>query len=187
MEVAAHFFRLHLRQWMRSRVAVHWNVATNFQLRRGKPSSRDFGHWETMMSRMRIFLGVFKLSLCSVTTPQVPGRQDVVTLDCTTTKMGSTRFMCVRVHSCSCMALAMVVWVVHCKELQRCVVFLNNINVDAMNHRTKQDMAFIDEHIQSFPSYTSHYSGSDNPNRKYLSPDVTSSKIYSLYRDTCNK
>ena len=48
-------------------------------------------------------------------------------------------------------------------------------------------MAFIDEHIQSFPSYTSHYSRSDNPNRKYLSPDLTLSKMYSLYRDTCNE
>lgn len=55
------------------------------------------------------------------------------------------------------------------------------------NKTSDEDMALIHEHIQSFPSYTSHYSRSDNPNRKYLSPDLSLAKIYSLYKDTCTE
>ena len=55
------------------------------------------------------------------------------------------------------------------------------------NKTSDEDMAFIHEHIQSFPSYTSHYSRSENPNRKYLSPDLSLSKMYSLYRATCTE
>ena len=53
------------------------------------------------------------------------------------------------------------------------------------NKTALEDMAFIHQHIESFPSYSSHYSWSDNPNRKYLSPDLSLSKMYSLYKDTC--
>ena len=55
------------------------------------------------------------------------------------------------------------------------------------NETSEEDMAFIHEHIQSFLNYTSHYSRSDNPNRKYLSPDLSLSKMYSLYRATCTE
>lgn len=55
------------------------------------------------------------------------------------------------------------------------------------NKTTEEDMAFICNHIESFPSYTSHYSRSDNPNRKYLSPDLSLAKMYSLYKVICTK
>ena len=51
----------------------------------------------------------------------------------------------------------------------------------------EEDIAFICNHIESFPSYNSHYSRSDNPNRKYLSPDLSLAKIYSLYKIICTK
>ena len=55
------------------------------------------------------------------------------------------------------------------------------------NKTSDEDLTFIHEHIESFPSYTSHYSRSDSPDREYLSPDLSFSKLYSLYRDTCTE
>ena len=41
------------------------------------------------------------------------------------------------------------------------------------NKTCEDGMARIHEHTLSFPCYTSHYSRIDNPNRKYLSPDLS--------------
>ena len=45
----------------------------------------------------------------------------------------------------------------------------------------------IDEHIESFPQYTSHYSRHDNPHRRYLSPELSITKMYELYREFCTE
>ena len=43
----------------------------------------------------------------------------------------------------------------------------------------------VKEHIESFPKYRSHYSRQDNPNRSYLSPALSVTKMYSLYKEKC--
>lgn len=46
-------------------------------------------------------------------------------------------------------------------------------------------MQYIVSHIESFPSESSHYSRNNNPNRKYLSPLLNISKMFSLYKQKC--
>lgn len=41
------------------------------------------------------------------------------------------------------------------------------------------------EHISQFPAYQSHYSRHDNPDRKYLSPDLNLRKMFRLYEEWC--
>ena len=55
------------------------------------------------------------------------------------------------------------------------------------NKTSEEDLTFIKECIESFPVYESHYSRNDNSNRRYLSPDLTISKMYSLYREQCTE
>ena len=55
------------------------------------------------------------------------------------------------------------------------------------NKTTEDDLSVVKQHIESFPQYRSHYSRSDNPNRKYLSPMLTISKMYSLYQEDCDQ
>ena len=55
------------------------------------------------------------------------------------------------------------------------------------NKTSENDLAFIRQHIESFPVYESHYSRNDNPNRRYLSPDLSVSKMYQLYQEECKK
>ena len=50
------------------------------------------------------------------------------------------------------------------------------------NKTSEEDKAFIRQHIESFPVYESHYSRSDNPYRRYLSPELSQAKIYHLYK-----
>ena len=45
------------------------------------------------------------------------------------------------------------------------------------NKTCDADISFVKEHIQSFPKYRSHYSRSDNPNKHYLNPDLTITKM----------
>lgn len=40
-------------------------------------------------------------------------------------------------------------------------------------------------HINSFPSYQSHYTRKDNFNKKYLSPELNIKKMYNLYVEKC--
>jgi len=54
----------------------------------------------------------------------------------------------------------------------------------------KTEQAVIDEvkqHIESFPKYRSHYSRQDNPNRKYLSPELSITKMYAMYKASAEK
>ena len=53
------------------------------------------------------------------------------------------------------------------------------------NKSSEHTLSLIKEHIDSFPQYESYYSRIDNPNRKYLCPDLTIAKMYSMYKDTC--
>jgi len=53
-------------------------------------------------------------------------------------------------------------------------------------NRCPEDMASnVKEHIRMFPTEESHYSRTCNPNRKYLSPELTVSKMYMLYKSWC--
>ena len=54
------------------------------------------------------------------------------------------------------------------------------------NKTSDADIAFVKEHIQSFPKYQSHYSRADNPIRQYLNPDLSITKMYILYKDVCS-
>lgn len=51
----------------------------------------------------------------------------------------------------------------------------------------KVDTSDVVNHIKSFPAYFSHYTRSHNPNRKYLSPDLTIKKMYDLYVQWCGE
>ena len=55
------------------------------------------------------------------------------------------------------------------------------------NKTPQEKIEQIKEHIAKFPCYQSHYSRCDNPNRKYLSPDLSISKMYALYKDHCSE
>ena len=44
----------------------------------------------------------------------------------------------------------------------------------------------IELHIESFPATSSHYSRAENPNRKYLSSQLSLSKMYLLYKEMCS-
>ena len=48
------------------------------------------------------------------------------------------------------------------------------------NKTPEETISYVKQHIASFPQYESHYSRTDNPNRKYLSPDLTVSKMHSM-------
>ena len=55
-----------------------------------------------------------------------------------------------------------------------------------VNKTTDDDIAFVKDHIQSFPKYRSHYSRANNPIRQYLHPDLSITKMYLLYKDVCS-
>ena len=55
------------------------------------------------------------------------------------------------------------------------------------NKTPEASLEFVREHISCFPKYKSHYSRSDNPNKHYLSPDLTINKMYQLYKEECSK
>ena len=55
------------------------------------------------------------------------------------------------------------------------------------NKTSQEDVAYVKKHIESFPAYESHYSRKSNPNRKYLSPDLSIAKMYALYKQKCTQ
>ena len=55
------------------------------------------------------------------------------------------------------------------------------------NETSPERLALIREHINSFPRYKSHYSRKDNPNHQYLTPSLSLSKMYRLYKDWCTE
>ena len=54
------------------------------------------------------------------------------------------------------------------------------------NKTSEEDLALVHSHIKSFPVYDSHYSRSDNPDRTYLSPDLSIAKMYYLHKEKCD-
>ena len=44
---------------------------------------------------------------------------------------------------------------------------------------------YVKDHISSFPTYMSHYSRVNNPNKRYLSPGLSLGKMYQLYFKHC--
>ena len=54
------------------------------------------------------------------------------------------------------------------------------------NKTSEDNLKIVDDHIKSFPQYTSHYSRHDNPHRRYLSPELSIAKMYQLYRSFCD-
>lgn len=60
--------------------------------------------------------------------------------------------------------------------------------LDARGKRTpgnKLDDSDIVAHIKSFPAYQTHSSREENPERKYLDPDLNIKKMYGLYVEKC--
>ena len=53
------------------------------------------------------------------------------------------------------------------------------------NKTPEEDVQFVRAHIQSFSTESSHYCSKDNPNRRYLSSDLTIKKMYDLYLEKC--
>ena len=45
----------------------------------------------------------------------------------------------------------------------------------------------VKAHISSFPRQTSHYSRTNNPNKRYLSPDLNIKKMHALYLQKCDE
>lgn len=74
-------------------------------------------------------------------------------------------------------------------RLYRCLMKDEISNVIDMRGRhepgNKLDITDVLAHIKSFPSYSSHYSRKDNQARKYLHPELTIHKMYSLYLEKC--
>ena len=55
------------------------------------------------------------------------------------------------------------------------------------NKTAAADTQLVKEHIESFPVYRSHYSRADNPNKHYLSPDLSIAQMYILYKGKCTE
>ena len=55
------------------------------------------------------------------------------------------------------------------------------------NKTSEEDILCVREHIKSFPVYESHYSRADNPNRQYLSPHLSITQMYYLYKEVCTQ
>ncbi|MCP3933370.1 MAG: hypothetical protein GY705_30240, partial [Bacteroidetes bacterium] len=53
-----------------------------------------------------------------------------------------------------------------------------------VNKTPQDDIAFIKQHVESFPKYSSHYG---NSNREYLSPNLNLNKMYELYKQKWNE
>ena len=55
------------------------------------------------------------------------------------------------------------------------------------NKTSEASIRVVKEHIEMFPRYRSHYSRKANPHREYLSPDLSLTKLYSLYQNFCKE
>ena len=51
------------------------------------------------------------------------------------------------------------------------------------NKTLEERVGIVQEHIEQFPRYQSHYSRQDNPHREYLSPSLSLATMYKLYKD----
>ena len=55
------------------------------------------------------------------------------------------------------------------------------------NKTLEERLGIVQEHIEQFPRYQSHYSRQDNPHREYLSPSLSLATMYKLYKDECTE
>ena len=53
------------------------------------------------------------------------------------------------------------------------------------NRISDEQRSMVHDHIRSFPSESSHYSRSKNPNRRYLAPTLTTNLMYKDYAKRC--
>ena len=57
---------------------------------------------------------------------------------------------------------------------------------DSRPNKTQEDtLTMVRNHITSIPKYMSHYSRHENPNRRYLSPELNISRLYVSYKQQC--
>ena len=56
----------------------------------------------------------------------------------------------------------------------------SGVHQNRPNRISESDFQIVKDHIASFPTDTSHYSRTSNPNRKYLSPVLSINKMYDL-------
>ena len=54
-----------------------------------------------------------------------------------------------------------------------------------VNKTLEESISRVKGHIESFPRYKSHYSRTDNPNREFLSPDLSVQVMHCLYQEKC--
>ena len=58
--------------------------------------------------------------------------------------------------------------------------------MDGSCRRTSElAIKFVREHIKSFPAFESHYTRSQNPERKYLNSELNINKMFNLYLEKC--
>ena len=57
---------------------------------------------------------------------------------------------------------------------------------EPVNKTPTDRIGLVKEHITSFPATSSHYSRADNLNWKYLSSQLSLSKMYFLYKEMCS-
>ncbi|CAG9840815.1 unnamed protein product [Diabrotica balteata] len=53
------------------------------------------------------------------------------------------------------------------------------------NKTPEGNIQLVRDHINSFPSYESHYTRAHNPNRKFLDPELNVRTMYTLYKEKC--
>ena len=127
---------------------------------------------------METFLDAFKWHKCSIAPCHILV-QDVETLDCTMLKMASILLECVRRHFYLCIVLQ---WSYESYE-----AFPKWINAEVMNLNTKQHLKiwhlFINI-LNPFPA-TLGINPSLIISIVNISPDLSVSKMYSLYKGTC--
>lgn len=58
-------------------------------------------------------------------------------------------------------------------------------NHKPVNKTPEEKTQYVRDHISSFPAYTSHYTRSHNPNRKYLDSKLNIRCMYNLYKEKC--
>ena len=70
---------------------------------------------------------------------------------------------------------------------KKVMVLLTRIKGEDAHLATKltKQKSLIKSHTDSIPRYKSHYSRADNPHHEYLTPNLTMTKLYSLYKEYC--
>ena len=65
------------------------------------------------------------------------------------------------------------------------IIKISEEDTNQKNKTAEEQVEYVKKHISSFPTYSSHYSRVDNPNRRYLSAQLSLSMMYALYKDEC--